>query len=394
MLLIVISVCGVTSSILAERAITLARVRQTDFDIIAELLAANSTPGFGSIGVERVSEAFNQLNGGADLRNLRIGLLLERDGEILASNVGDRSIADVTEELSLGPQAVETRILGNDTVLTAIFPDRKYSFYAGNGRFGPTPWHWEFSVPFRQLVDGRLDQGVILPKAGTALRIMILSGLFLLCIWLLWEYRTNRKVRKLEDTLQASRIKERNCQKNAHDLKLRLQQAKELSANEKKNIENEHLEYMLKAEELELVNKRLEQEKDNASQQGILSGNKEVAERLLDNIWLDLEWHDKAKKEALGLYMKTGQPGEKRQLSKFFGQIVENGRMPEDWTAFRNTVWHNPGRQQAKLYCSRIDGTITVIAVDSGKGRHKRFDGGKKLLQRHESMKNIFRRAS
>jgi hypothetical protein len=398
---IVVCVYWVTSTILAERAITLARVRQVDFEIIAELLAANNLPDFEGIGIERVSEAFNQLKGGADLRGLWVGLLLERNGEILASNIGDRSVAGVTEELSLGPEAVETRVLGNDTILTAIFPDRNYSFYVGNGGFGPTPWHWEISVPYRQLMDGRLDWGVIFPKAGSALKILLSVGLFFLFLWLWSKYLTDKKLRELEEARKDRQIKEKHCQNNVKRLKEEIQQTTELLATEKEQskgktnaMEDEILEWMAKAEVLGKENEMLQQEIDKLDQRGVFFGGKRVAERLLDNIWSDLEWHNQAKKEAFNLYAKKGQPSEKRQLTRLLGQIFKDSRMPEDWTAFENTVWHNPGKQQTKLYCSKIDGTIIVIGVSSGKDHHERFDDGETLLKRYETMRDIFRRAA
>lgn len=379
----VICVCAITSTILAERAITLARVRQVDFHIIAELLAANQAPNFEGIRIERASRAFNQLKGGADLRDLRVGLLLERKGEVLASNIGDRSVADVTEELSLGPEAVEKRMLGNDTLLTAIFPDRKYSFYVGNSGFGPTPWHWEFSVPFQQFMDGRLAQGVILPKAGTALGLMLFSAFSFVCLWLAWEYHTDRTRRDLEESLQASRIAEKHCQTNARDWKQRAQTAKE----EKKEAEDEALEWMLKADKQKRIREKLEQKLEDHSENSLFSYKKDT-QKLLDNIWLDLDWHMQAKKEAITLF-QTGQPDAKRQLSRLLGQLFKEMRMPEDWASFKDVnvdVWHNGRTQHAKLYCSTINKRLTVMAVDSGKGSHKQFDGGKKLAQRYKTM--------
>ena len=432
-------------SVVEERSQTLARVRDIDFQIIESLLSAAKLRGLDSIDIDAVQGAFDRLRG-SNSGKPRIGLLLEKDGVIVASNIEPLSVNDLKEQYGLNANAIVKTELGGGWNLFGILIDRKYDF---------TSWHSFLTVPYKQFMDGRdANWGVISHKAEVPFMSMLIAGLVLLVLWAIWWRHASMKVHRLEEYVEQASIRLESTEQalveaeseaaillykmqtsktgleetekkmrsiteklrgleNSSDLqkseidKLQRDRDELKRYSEKNKLELDELEQCWEASEneREQIQKKLDAE---------LREHEELAEKLkntegtgnkacykiLKNLW-NIDWHPEALKEACIFFTRSGQPSERRQLSELLYAITHIKDAPPDkskWSPFKTHtdawVWHNPGKQQAKLYWAKLEGKMTVIAAASGKDDHQKFDGGDTLKQRVELIRTTRHKAT
>jgi hypothetical protein len=412
--------------VISERSITMARVREADFQIISMLLKASQLQDVASVDTEKLHQAFRKL-GSSRGNPPRVGLVLKLDGRTVASNLGKSSVDQLIADYDLPEDALERIDLGNGWLLTGVLIDRKY--FRKRNRYGYlywSDWHWNFSVPYQQLIDERdISWGVIARKAEGALFATLALGFVVILIWVIWWFYVQQKIRILEQKNNEASLRIDNLEHaldEEHSEKLRSEAEIESKRIELQKVENQLGTSEHNREEAEARRKELKADLDfweaesQKSDQKVTSLSRQLDRehkeklslenklqklqkpgksdcgKLLIRIW-NLEWHPEAEKEALKFFTRRGQPAERRHLSELLSEVSQlKNQVPDanKWSPFKNksgiSVWHNGGRQQAKLYWTRLNSKPVVIAVASGNDDHQAFDGGESLHQRVSSL--------
>lgn len=455
-LAMLVSIAIASLSAVMERLEGLKQARETEARLVEALLraaVADAPEGQDAPSApERVSTALDAL-GGRGLQTLRLPIELYQGDRLVASNVAPESLEQWLERLGRAPAAMQSRPLGGDWRLRLVLPDDAHDFESWHA---PLSVPYRKLREGHDLTPGALFDHTWVPAQLVVMAASVLVALFY--AYSRWTRRRIVRLedgldaavareragrqraealraagRSADAELSAARTRLTALEQAHSSAREALQAAREAGALDRERRQSleqrmtegaealaasrarvEHLQAQkAQAEQalqaaMELLDEEaerlsaLEQRRDAAVRENAASARATRA-RMLQRIW-DLRWHEVALQEA-GELFRAGQPAERRQLRELLCEVAATGlgrRPGERWSPYKSGaagrtdwIWHNGGRQRAKLYWAQDQDGPTVLSVAKGGDAHQKYQGaGERLFQRLQGLRARSARAS